>query len=854
VDGIAFNKITNYENIHLKNIDLQTLDAVINILDSDSLKKEASVNEKVVANKIKELMAIGVSVKDVNVLIQKNGASLAKFSNGFIQMDTVAADSSSLVNGEYVFVSDSVSFGLDKLNIPLTKMNHTFYIGSLKQSKENTFLVEGLNIRPFPGAKIADTMPKIMINVPKLAVDSFDVFGKANLETFHIGNVLVKSPNVRLTLPKVKKKSAKKFTFPESLPQDFVDHIFKAIDVQSLEIQNGKLQLKKNELDIRFNELDLVSSDWYISKSSNWSPNKFLYADEFKLSISEIEYKIPGLKFDFQLDSIIYQFNPNLLEINGVAFNSRKDKEDKTGAYLSFYLPKIEIEKPDMYQYLTDSILSVHKLRSYDGLFTADIYGGAEKKGEPFKMPKEFPNFKGFSALELHEVDINKMDVQIRTHKNGIITPFEMDHFNLAIDSFHVVPNEKMDSNRIFWSDDVQLNVQNVYTTVDNGLYEIGTDKFSLSTAKDSIGLRGISYVPTVPRLEYALHKGGYQKDVFNINTRQLALSDIDFYKAIYDGEIIGRELELNKSELSVFKDKRNLVPEYSYKSIIPQKFKELPINITFDSINVKDLNIRYDEFPIKGRSPGYLMLTHTDIRAINVTNNTTFLEKDSTLKIDLQSRFLDASDLQLSLEYDMLDPYNSFSMKSSLDTLDATLINPYISPVYFAKLVSADVDKMNLKVIGNDSIAGGKMGLYYDNLKFQFIDNEGEKDKGFRSWIGNNVVVSSKNKYHYFKKSKDIFFERDDSKGWINYLIKIHLLGVMANAGMNKHQGKEAKSANKEVWKKFEKEYKVDKRLTGKKEKAEDKQRKKQAKKDAKQAKKEAKQNKKKADKTKEE
>ncbi|MGB0806667.1 MAG: hypothetical protein ACPGRC_08250 [Salibacteraceae bacterium] len=855
VEGIAYSQLTNYKNINLNNLKISSLDAIVNILINDTLPSDTNKFGSKIAPQISELLLQNVRVDDVNLLIQKNGKSVAKFSNGFLHTDSLVADSHSLNNGEFVMMADSVSFGLDKLNVPLSQINHTFYVGSIRQSKQSFFELNGLNIRPFPGAVIADSMSKIMVNIPVLTVDSFDVFGKSSLETFHVGNVNINSPNVRLTLPKVKKKTGVDFKFPEKLPLNFVDQVFKAIDVESIEIQNGKLQLRKNELDIKFNELDLSSSNWYISKTSNWSSNKFLYADQFKMVVSEIEYKIPGLKFDFQLDSINYQFNPNLLTINGVAFNSRKDKMEKTGAYLSFKLPKIEFEEPNLFKYLTDSILSVSKIKSYDGLFVADIYEDTSRVKRPLVFPKEFPGFNGVSEIELHELDINKMDVQIRTHKNGVTVPLEMDHFNLEVDSFHVKPREKADSNRLFWSNDVRLNVQNVYTTVDNGLYEIGTDKLSLSTQKDSIGLRGISFVPTVPRLEYALHKGGYQKDVFNVNARQLIIHDFNFFKAVYDGKLEGRELKLNKTELSVFKDKRNLIPEYSYKAIIPQKFKDLPVKISFDSVNVTDLHIRYDEFPKKSRVPGSILLTHSNITAKNVTNDTIKLEQDSTLKIKMNSRFLDASDLKLSLNYNMLNPYNRFTMKSSLDTLDATLINNYIIPAYSAKLLSADVDKMNLTVLGNDSIAGGKMGLFYDNLKFEFIDDDGQKQKKLRAWIGNNVVVSSKNKYHYFKKSEDVFFVRDDSKGWINYLIKIHLHGVEANAGINKNQGKEAKNAEKIVWRDFEKKYRIERKAAGRLAKERDKKlrkdrkkqlktRKKENKKQQKLDKKEAKQN----------
>lgn len=827
VNSIDFNRLSDYKNINLNDLTVKGVSAQINILSPDSVSKSLKSKNIKFLQDLNHLLVNQVVVEDVDLVIQKNGASLAKLSNGFIYSDKIEADSASMVDGKLLFVSDSLEFGLDRLMVPLKKMNHTLNVQKVRQSKMSNFSASGISLRPFPGVKIPDSMASITAYLPALTIDSFDVFGKASIETLQMGQVRVSKPSVKIRLPHHDTNAASSsFKLPESLPLDFVDSIFQGFNIQGVTVEDAKLKIKKDTLDIAINSVNLNSSGIEISKSSSWNPNKFLYANDFNLVLSSIEYKVPGLKSCHHVDSVRYQFNPNALEVFGVYFNNTSDKEVKTGMELSFYLPNITFSRPNVYEYLTDSVLTIDKIYTGNGLLEADVYGN-KKNSKPFKIPSAVPDFKGLAGIAVHEIDLSRMDVQMTTYKNGLTAPLEMDHFNLHVDSFHVYPGEEIDSNRLFWSDDITLSVQNVYSTVDEGLYEIGADKFAFSTQNDSIGLSGLSFVPTVPRLEYPFHKGGYQKDVFNINLKQLNIKDFDFFHLIYQGKIKGGEIDLDKPQLAVFKDKRNNVPEFQYKDIIPQMFKVAPIKISFDSVMVNQMNIRYDEFPKTGREPGYLMLTHTDIKVLNLTNDSSELKIDSTLEIQMNSKFLDAADLGLNLSYNMLSPDNRFSMSTTLGSMDATLINTYIGPAYSAELLSADVDRMYMSVIGTDSITGGKMGLFYDNLKFQFIDKQGHQSKRFITWIGNRVV-DSRNKYNYFKKPKDIFYVRDTSKGWINYLVKIELHGVQANAGINKNQGKEAKKAEKEVWKNFEKEYKLEQKALGEAEKRKDKAQKK--------------------------
>ncbi len=821
VNGVDLDHLYPIPEIDIRKVYLHKMEAKVNIISPDStIPIEKGGLEKFLKG-LKILKLANVHLDSMDVLIQKDGASLIKFSKGFFDTELLVADSSKLSLGQLLLTSDSNNFGAERLFMPLKEKQYMVSIDSIRKSDDSNLEISGFNLMPGFGVKLPDTVALMKVKIPKLTASEFRVLGRQNMDTLTLGKVVLYDPSFKFKLPVKKKQNAKPFELPQNLPSDFVNEMFQMIRTHGFSINNGYFELAKNDLEIKVKQLDLYTQDFEISKTSVWAPNRFLYSSDFDLQLKDLSLQLPGVNFCHYVDSVQYSFSPNALDVYGVYFNNRELMGGSNKTQLSFYLPKVSFNNPDIYSYLTDSVLIIEKIVSSNGFLEADIR--KSQTNNSLIMPTSVPDFKLFKSIEVHDIDVNKMDVQLRTYANGRATPLEMDHFSLAVDTFHIFPGEKRDSNRLFWANNVGLSVQNIYTTVDDGLYEVGADKLWLSTKNQSLELSRMSLTPTVPRIEYALHKGGIQKDVFDLNIQKVSVLDLRFDKLLYDLEVEGSQIWVQGPLLNVFKDKRNAPETDVHKEILPEVFKKVPMKIYFDSVQVEDMKIRYEEFPKEGRKGGVIKLTRTHIKALNFTNDTVRLNQDSVLTIVMNSKFLDTANLYLKLEYQMLTPDNQFFMYSSLGSMDATLLNAYIEPCYSASINSGQVDKMTMQVIGNDSLAFGEMGLFYEDFKFQFLKVQNHHAKRFRSFIG-NTVVRTNNKYSYFKKPQDIYFERNTQKGWINYLIKIELQGVQANAGIKKKQGKEAKKAYKDIWKQFSKESKTRLKIEGKLQKQKDK------------------------------
>ena len=823
--GVDFQNIKSFDKIDLSKLILTNANAEINFLSTDSTIQKKNNSDSFLA-KLESVDLNNVNVTDVNVLIQRDGVSVAKFSKGYLNSERLTAHPGKLTNGRLMFLSDSVSYGLERLFVPFGKQNHTLTVQRVQRKADSTLTINGLNIRPIPGIIISDSALKIVSYIPEMIIPDIHVLENRQSDSLVLGQIELTKPMLRIRLPISDSVVNKGFILPSKLPPGFLNDEFSAIGLEGLVIKNGNITVNKGDLKLGVHQLNIDSRNWIISNSSDWSSTKFLWADEFNINLQKLDYTIPGMNDCHHVDSLNYRFLDNELNISGVYFNNWNLSGNQNTTAMSFYVPSIKISKPDIYQFITDSNLVIDKIEMHHGKLEADIYGGS-KKGTKFSLPTKISDeIQAFEQLDIHEVRLSDMDIQMRIHSENNVSPLEMDQFSLKIDSFSIQPGQGVDSNKLFWSDNIELNVQNIYTTLDNGLYELGADEFSFSTKHDTLGVKGVSFIPTVSRYEYALHKGE-RKDVFNISLAEFSISKLNYFELVYEKEVRGNMIKLEYPSMDVLKDKRMPEGPYKRKEILPEMFKRLPVSISFDSVLVNQMKIRYEEFPEMGRKPGNIMLTHMDIKALNMTNDTTELEQDSTLQIFMESKLLDTADLTLYLEYNMLSPVNNFKMSSTLGAIDGTLLNRYIEPVLAAKINSANVYRMDMSVIGNDTIAGGKMGLYYEDLKFTLLNQETHENTGFGNWMKNKVgnsIVKTKNKYHPFKRRSSLYFERILGKGWINYLIKIELAGIASSVGI-KHFDKDLKKANKVVWKEFDKNDKATRKAKAKTEKRAKKQ-----------------------------
>jgi hypothetical protein len=219
--------------------------------------------------------------------------------------------------------------------------------------------------------------------------------------------------------------------------------------------------------------------------------------------------------------------------------------------------------------------------------------------------------------------------------------------------------------------------------------------------------------------------------------------------------------------------------------------FKKIDPRIQVDSLRLYDGHLVYEEFNDKTNSIGKVEFTHIQARIRNIKSYG-YGSTDS-LYLGVTTRFLDQAYLGLRFHESYTDTLSAFLMQVRLGSFDLTKLNPVIGPLASAKVDKGYLDTLELKAIGREYIAYGKMQMLYRDLNIVFL-NKSDQDKKtvmtrFTTWVANLVVKGDNT-----KRTGTVYTQRVRDRSVFNYWIKIVLSGALTNAGIKSNTKQEKK------------------------------------------------------------
>jgi len=265
------------------------------------------------------------------------------------------------------------------------------------------------------------------------------------------------------------------------------------------------------------------------------------------------------------------------------------------------------------------------------------------------------------------------------------------------------------------------------------------------------------------------------------LNTGLIKAEAIDFDLLINDTALNAKRLTINDLKFYSYLDKRLPFQNGIEKPLLTDLLKRIKTKIRLDSLLLKNALIEYEEFNDKTQQYGNLKLSK--IRGlITGIRNYDFSPEDS-IKFNLYSRFMEATDLRTGYSQSYTDSLSGFHLKVIASPFDLRKLNPILKPMASAIVRRGYLDTLRMSVIGRKYVAYGIMKMYYHDLNVQYL-NKGKNEKTLKSRLFTffaNRMVDRKN----LTGMGDVYAERDPEKGFVNYWVKILIGGVLTNTGV---------------------------------------------------------------------
>jgi len=507
------------------------------------------------------------------------------------------------------------------------------------------------------------------------------------------------------------------------------------------------------------NNIILDNARIYARQTSNGDNQKS--SKKMLLDLGSIRLKGALLDLKKHDDKKSFSFKSDNIDIETSKLNINEE---------GLAIGKTDIKSAGMNLTLNDSI----KLQIDDGSFGLHMNYLNKKTN---KDPSSF-------NTSISKVDAQKINL-ISTGKNGKL--FSLTHFNIGgeniiLDSAspaHVLRHLK--ANPSLFVNNIDFKESNPNATIN--AFGIGYQNGGRIVSIDSF-----QYIPTIDR-ETFMKNNVYQKDHMQFSTGKITIRNFDIERIATDSNLQLNYVVVDKPIFQVYKDKRLPLEPGKTKAMPVALLKKINQRLHIDSVRLVNGNIFYEEFNDKTEMIAKINLSELQTLIRNIDNyNTT---QSDSLYIVSTSRLLDTVQLSIRFHESYADSIGSFLYRVRIGQFGLPTLNSVILPTANMKINSGWLDTLELRVMGNDYLAHGKMRMYYKDFKVQFLSNkELEKRTIFTkalSWLANSFLRTNN-----VEKTGTVFTERTREKSFVNYWVKIVLSGAMTNTRIRKNSKQE--------------------------------------------------------------
>ena len=448
----------------------------------------------------------------------------------------------------------------------------------------------------------------------------------------------------------------------------------------------------------------------------------------------------------------------------------------------------------------------------------------AEKSDKPGKkkdLMTSIPLPKGWNSIEVGnfaivDASVEFIDCSRDSVTRNLFPVCNIDVKHILVDSAH------QGKIRLYNSDDIRITIGAYSLNSKNGMNRISFGGVGLSTADGEVWVRNFHLEPLFNNHDYS-RKLGYQTDRMDVRVSEMRFKRMDLRSLLFQGKLQAGLLLIDSLLIDDYRDKR-VASRPGFRPPMPQDaIRKLTTCLNIDTVQLKYGKAAYAEQT--GDVPGTLFFDRISATLTALTNDSLLLAAGQVTELRGTAWLMNKGRLDLTVRFLFGDLKNRFSFSAQLGPFDLQLINPMLSNLLPARVVSGHLDKLEVPLVfANDDESKGKLLFYYKDLSIEVKDQKhttwSKITTGVINFAANDLVVNNNNPTKSGKmKTGTIFFTRDKEKSIVNFLWKSALSGLKSTMGFNSKAQKDLIKEEKAAIREQHKEEKAKQREEKKKE-----------------------------------
>ncbi|MBU2651549.1 MAG: DUF748 domain-containing protein [Bacteroidetes bacterium] len=321
-----------------------------------------------------------------------------------------------------------------------------------------------------------------------------------------------------------------------------------------------------------------------------------------------------------------------------------------------------------------------------------------------------------------------------------------------------------------------RMDVYEPFLVFKDGFYAVRASQIAMNTADSSLKVDTFRLVPQYSMKEFG-EKHGLQTDRFDVNADLMQVSGIDYAGMIKDKTFYIEKILIDHLDANIFRDK-NIPFDYNNFPALPQSLlRKIQVPMRIDKFLVQRSRIEYRELLQGSVEEGMVFLSDLDLGISNISSS----QGAIPLKVDARALLYGQGRMNVSVIMPMDVTRDTFEFHGNLGRMDFAAFNPMAVPNGHIRFESGLLDSVYFEARANNQYASGLMNMLYQDVSVSLL-NKKRPDmhkQGFLSFMANTVIHKSNLPGEDHNRVAEMYFQRDQNKGLINYLWKTVFSGM---------------------------------------------------------------------------
>jgi hypothetical protein len=396
-------------------------------------------------------------------------------------------------------------------------------------------------------------------------------------------------------------------------------------------------------------------------------------------------------------------------------------------------------------------------------------------------------------TLSIQDILVKGAELQLSRHKgNGIENTSLKDIFfnitQVRVDSTTIKTPGKTP---LFNAEDIVFSAPGLKRTNSDSTYTFAFQRFGFSTREKSAYIDSLSITPNYGRTEFP-HILGHQADRLEISIPGIVLTGIDFLQFLDSGQIIAKKAVIQNLHFSAYRDKRVRLPLGPTPLMPQQMVNRINFPMEIDTIMLKNGEAVYEEQI--GNEPGRVFFNNMDmlITGFNtIKSRNKKLAVQPALNVHGTTFLMGTAPVEAWFWFPLDHPRDSFNFKANVGVLNMRDLNPIVSKLIPVFINSGEAEKTSIHHIhANTNYSKGFMDVTFSGLSIR-MENTGagtvdQIKNALMTEVVNILIPDQNPREDGRKRTGVIYYERDTSKSFFNFVWKSTLSGLKSSAGFN--------------------------------------------------------------------